>query len=332
MDARLAKLALAGATLIALAAPAVAQQKINVTVCGASPGGLWSLLGTGIDNALKAAYPGSTATYQTSGGGFANVNLLKQKKCEIAIVHDAEITVAVEGRDPFKQPVKGMQAVALMYNWGVGHIFVTKEFADKYGVASVEDIAKKKAPIRVVTNKKGNINADMAIAAFEAVGATEKDIEKWGGQVLWYASAEAAELMKNRRADAVVNNLFIGHSSYRDIINSINVVLLPWSDTVNQHVVKKFKIGVWNIPHGAYPAEVQKSGFDAFSVGAGFVVDETADPQLVYAVAKALVEQLEKVRGVHKSMEDLTAKVMTSMTAIPYHPAAVKYYKEKGLM
>ena len=49
-------------------------------MCGASPGGLWSLLGAGVDQAMKAAYPGSVVTYQTSGGGFANVGLLSQKK------------------------------------------------------------------------------------------------------------------------------------------------------------------------------------------------------------------------------------------------------------
>ena len=37
---------------------------MNLTVCGASPGGLWSLLGAGLDATLKAASPGSTVTYQ----------------------------------------------------------------------------------------------------------------------------------------------------------------------------------------------------------------------------------------------------------------------------
>ena len=46
---------------------------MNLTVCGASPGGLWSLLGAGLDVTLKAAYPVSTVTYQTSSGGYANI-------------------------------------------------------------------------------------------------------------------------------------------------------------------------------------------------------------------------------------------------------------------
>ena len=82
------------AALMALSGPGYAKV-YTLTLCGASPGGLWSLLGAGVDAAMKAAYPGSTVTYQTSGGGFANVGLLRQKKCDLAIVHDVEAKLAL---------------------------------------------------------------------------------------------------------------------------------------------------------------------------------------------------------------------------------------------
>ena len=49
-----------------------AVAKDNYILAGASPGGLWSLLGAGVDKAMRASYPNATVTYQTSGGGFAN--------------------------------------------------------------------------------------------------------------------------------------------------------------------------------------------------------------------------------------------------------------------
>jgi TRAP-type uncharacterized transport system substrate-binding protein len=55
-----------------------ANAAYNLTLCGASPGGLWSMLGAGVDAAVKESHPGSIVTYQTSGGGFANVGLLQQ--------------------------------------------------------------------------------------------------------------------------------------------------------------------------------------------------------------------------------------------------------------
>ena len=89
-----------------LAAPAVSAQTYNLTLCGASPGGLWSLLGAGVDAAVKESFPGSTVTYQTSGGGLANVGLLDQGKCDLAIIHDAEAKAALGGLAPFKSKIQ----------------------------------------------------------------------------------------------------------------------------------------------------------------------------------------------------------------------------------
>ena len=83
-----------------------ANAAYNLTLCGASPGGLWSMLGAGVDAAVKESHPGSIVTYQTSGGGFANVGLLQQGKCDLALIHDAEAVLARDGKEPFKAPIK----------------------------------------------------------------------------------------------------------------------------------------------------------------------------------------------------------------------------------
>ena len=57
-----------------------AVAKDNYIMAGASPGGLWSLLGAGVDKAMRASHPNATVTYQTSGGGFANAAQIASKK------------------------------------------------------------------------------------------------------------------------------------------------------------------------------------------------------------------------------------------------------------
>ena len=326
------KLSLIIASLVLFAHGPAEAAKYTMTVCGASPGGLWSLLGAGIDSAMKAAYPGSTMTYQTSGGGFANVNLIKQKKCELAIVHDAELTFAVQGRKPFKRPVSGLNAIAVMYNWGAAHLFVNRAWAKKHGIASMEDIAMKKPPMRLVVNKRGNINAAMGLAAFEALGVSDTDIKSWGGQVLYYASRAGAGLMKDRRADVNLNNLFVRHGSYRDMINSVNVTLVPIPAKVNQFVQQKFQIGSWNIPNESYAGDVQSGAMDVYSASAVLIAPLGMNAKTAYDVTKALVEKLAKIQGVHKAMRALSPKIMVSQKAIPYHPGALRYFKEARLM
>jgi hypothetical protein len=52
-------------TAVAFAAIPAHAETYNLTLTGASPGGLWSRIGGGVDAAVAAAYPGSTITYHT---------------------------------------------------------------------------------------------------------------------------------------------------------------------------------------------------------------------------------------------------------------------------
>src|SRR3989304_2987560 len=77
---RLKTMAMAAGFAVMLASTTQAQTPTyQLTLAGASPGGLWSAIGIGLDKAMKAAYPGSTVTYQTSGGGIAQGQLVGEK-------------------------------------------------------------------------------------------------------------------------------------------------------------------------------------------------------------------------------------------------------------
>ena len=321
----------AGAACIVLlglfAAPVHAAY--NLTLCGASPGGLWSLLGAGIDAAVKAAYPGSTVTYQTSGGGFANVGQLQQKKCDLAIVHDAEAIAAVNGRTPFKEPVTNLRTVAVLYTWAPMQLILSKSFADQHGVKSLEDIGTKKAPVRILLNRRGNVASQVGETMLDAAGVGRKDIEAWGGSVTFAASKEQGELMRDRRADAILNSLFINHRSIRQLAQALELTLLPISDATADKVIGEWKINKFSIPGDAYPWSPQPTPTVALSALL-FVLDST-DIRMVSDVTSALIKHVDKLQGVHKAMKPLSTKLMASGTAVAYHPAADNTYKAQGL-
>lgn len=314
---------------LGLAAAAAEAKSYTLTLCGASPGGLWSLLGAGIDSAMKDAFPGSTVTYQTSGGGFANVALLSQKKCELAIIHDAELQVAKEGGAPFTAPVEGLRTVAVLYNWAPMQFIVTKSFAEEHGISSLDDIAKNKAPIRIMLNRRGNIASQLGQAFLDATGASLEDIESWGGQVIFAASKEQGTLIKDRRADAIFNSLFVGHRSVRQVAAAVDMVILPISDSVIATVAEAWSIAPYTIKGGSYafqPADVA-----TVTLSAQLVADAGLDDATAYDVTKAIVEKIDKLQGVHKAMRPLTDKLLADGKVVPYHSGAAKYYKEVGL-
>ena len=99
---------------------------------GGSPGGLWSLLGAGLNSAVQKLDPSSVVTYQTSSGGFANISQTKSGKCDISIAHIGEIVIAEKGDQPFSSPLTGTRAIAMLYNWAPMQWLVDQSFANKY--------------------------------------------------------------------------------------------------------------------------------------------------------------------------------------------------------
>jgi TRAP transporter TAXI family solute receptor len=318
---------------VALALLAFAQAQTptyQLTLAGASPGGLWSLLGVGIDRAFTAAYPGSTVTYQTSGGGIANVQLLEQKKVPLGIVHNVELRMAQNGEAPFRAPVKDLQVIANLYNWAPIQLVITKDFAEKYGIKRFEDIAAKKPPLRVATNRQGNISSMVVDRMFDAIGVTPAEIETWGGKVVLAASEEQADLLRDRRIDAIFNALFVGHRSLIEVGQAINVVMVPVGDATANKVEQATGAGTFVVPANSYPWQPEPA--PAVSLGALLVVHPSMSEAEAYAITKALVEHVDQIQAVHPSMKALTPKFMTEQKVAPYHPGAIKYYKEKGLM
>ena len=301
----------------------------SLTLCGASPGGLWSLLGAGVDAALKAALPDSTVTYQTSGGGFANVAQLDQKKCDLALIHDAEAKAALNGEAPFKSPVDSMRTIAVMYTWAPMQLIVRKDFAEEHGLKSLEDIAANKVPVRILLNRRGNVASGIGDSMLNAVGAGADNLEAWGGSVTYAASAEQGELMRDRRADALLNSLFINHRSIQQLASAIDLSLLPMGEASADKVASEWTIGKFVIPAGSYEWAAEDT--PTVTLSAQLFVNKDADPKMVADLTAALVDHVDKVKGVHKAMAPLDAKLMASAKAVPYHPAAAEIYKSKGL-
>ena len=85
------------------------------------------------------------------------------------------------------------------------------------------------------------------------------------------------------------------------------------------------------IPKGTY--KTSKKDVTTFGVMASFVTSADVPDELVYAVVRAVFENLDDFRKQHPAFANLDPKKMiVDGLSAPLHPGAIKYYKEKGLM
>ncbi|MFN3643541.1 MAG: TAXI family TRAP transporter solute-binding subunit [Gemmobacter sp.] len=323
--------ALAALALMAGLAGAPAQAApLNLTLSGASPGGLWSLLGAGLDRAVKAADAQSVVTYQATGGGFANIGLIAAGRSDLGLAHDAEIKIALAGGAPFREPVTGMTAIATLYNWAPMHFFIAKSVADAHGIRTLSDLAKPGVGVRIGINRAGNITGDVALAMLEAAGASEAAIEAGGGQFVRAASADQADLLRDGRIDVVTNGIFVGHSSFRAIDENTEVVLLSVPPEVVAAMQDRFGTGPFTIPAASY--RQQPEAVETVALGALLIAPAGLDEAAAHGLTSAILAHLDEVRGVHGAMRSLTPELMATPAVIPFHPGAERAYREAGLI
>ncbi len=301
----------------------------NLNLCGGSPGGLWSLLGAGLDAAAKQADPDTTITYQTSSGGYANVLQVKQKKCNLGIIHVGEGVQANNGRDPFKEKVEGFSVLMVMYDWAPMQWIMTKEFSEKHGIKSLADLAEKKPPLRLVLNRRGILPSQLGELNLSAVGVSLDDIKSWGGKIEFQGSSNASEIMQNGRADMWANATFVGSGRIRKVAKVVPVTLLQVPEASVKAAVDQFGAKPWTIPAGAYPwldAEI-----NTHAARAVLIVDDSMSEDDAYKLTKAVLDNVDKVQGVHKAMKGFTPELMSSLKELPYHPGAKKAFEEHGI-
>ncbi len=328
------KMLLAAAAAALLATPAAAQ-KYNITVAGYSPGGLVSTIGIGMDKALAKSFPGSAVTYRTGSGGYSNAMLVTRKQVPVGFIGDHEMSVIVAGKPPMKKPLKNLRLLLKPYvgatRFQISHILVRKDFAQKYGLKTFADIAKKKPPMRIAYNRPGNADADVHITHLANIGVKPADIKKWGGQVVRAASREITSLMLDRRIDVAAFGISYRHPRVREIAKGLDVVMLPISKENAEKTAKEWNGRLCQVKASEYDFLAADSW--AACIGLGLYADASLDEKTAYNLTKAIYTNVDTFRSAHRLLKKVvTKKTLSEPSNVPYHPGALKYLKEAGLV
>jgi TRAP transporter TAXI family solute receptor len=298
---------------------------IKVTLAGGSVGGFWSGLGQVVSKSFADSYAGSAATYEP-GSGAGNIKLVDESQVELGLIQDVEGIAAKKGIPPFAQKYEHMRAIGSIYQNASMQISVRDDFAKKYGVKSLKDIAKKGVPARIAINQQGNLNSLAAKTALEANGITEEKLKKWGGSLTWAGSSERWEAIGSNRMDITIDFVFAPDAKVTE--NEVQTDLQLWS--VNQDTIdtlgKEWELKSYTIPKGTY--EFQKEDVQTVGINGIILVSDKVSETDQYKMAKSLVENLKNIQALHPAVKDMTAVNLADTGTIPLAPGAKAYYKE----
>jgi len=296
-----------------------AQQKTMAIGTGGT-GGVYYPLGGAVANVLSKNLPNVQATAEVTGGSVDNLKLIGAGKSELGFTMADAALDALKGEDKFKSAKIPLQTLLVVYPNRM-HV-VTVEGS---GVEKMSDLKGK----RVSTGSPGSATEVMAFRVIEAAGLDkDKDLKRERLGV-----AESVNAIKDRKIDAFFWVGGIPTAAVTDLAATpgMKLKLIDHSDIVARMNAKYgdlYSIGA--IPKGSYPGYDKDNAIaEVWNI---IVTGDKMSNDEAYQIVKTLVEKKADLVAVHKEAESFSLdNQKQSKSPIPFHPGALKYFKEKGV-
>ena len=320
-----------------VAAPSCMAAKQFFAIATGGTGGTYYPLGGVLAQALTTKVPDVIVTAQSGNASTANLNLIRSHSIESAFVQNNTAYQAYNGTDQFEgNPVKNVRGIASLYP-EVIQIVIRKDA----GIKTIQDLKGKS----VIPGDRGSGTAVDAANILKQAGMSFDDF----GSLDWLSFAGISQRMQDNQADVGFITAGIPTSSVMELVSSTPVTILSLDEALIKKITAAYPFyAKVTIPADTYAG--QTAPIETVAVMAQWVCDADVSEELIYTLTKALWEPgfhvLRKKDGqpepapagaeimaqAHAKGKDVTLATALSGMAIPLHPGAERYYREKGLI
>ena len=309
-----------GAIAMSSVLTADAQQSQQLSIATGGTGGVYYPLGGGFGSILGKTFPGTTATAQVTGGSVANLQLIGSGKADLCFTQVDAAWDAINGTDKFTSGKLPIRALVVMYP---NHMHVVT--VEGTGINKVEDIKGK----RVSTGSPGSATEVYALRVIEAAGLDpDKDVKRERLGV-----AESVNAIKDKKVDAFFWVGGLPTAAVTDLASTPNtqIKMLDISQLTSKMNAKYGPLyAEATIPAATYKGMGKDNKNN--TVWNIMAVNASTSDELAYNLTKTMLEKVDDLALVHKEALNIKVENQTSSRAgIPWHPGALKYFKEKGI-
>ena len=328
-----------GLALALAAAPALAdfsdKKPINATVTGATPSGYPRTMVEGLNAVVRDTYPGSSVSFKPNSPGGGVLAIAEGQADFTATATGTEVKLANEGTAPFPKPLKGKFSLAMqLYDNQFIHFLMTKDWADQNGIKSWSDIAAKKPRMRLAINRPDNPQTTIGgpYEVMKAHGFTIQDIEKWGGSYVLGNSQIGLDAIVDGKADVFMNARNLADALVKDVAGKRPLLWIDGDPATIQKAAEVFNNKVDMVPKGTYP--FMEKDYPTVRMWVALLVGSHVPEETVYKYVKAVAENEKRVQDIGGSLKSAftTQKMVSNPAQLPFHPGALRYYKERGLV
>ena len=237
---------------------------------------------------------------------------------ELGFCQSDVMAYAYEGTNLFEgMPFKSFSTVASLYDEQVQIVTCNPD------IKTVADLKGKRVSI-------GAPNSGVYFNAIDILGAydiTEKDITP-----TYQSFGDSADALKNEQIDAAFIVAGAPTTAITDLSTSKTAYLVALDD---EHVTKLMAASPYYvkavIKANTYPGQTED--ITTVAVSAVILAAKTVSDNDVYAFVKDIFTSAKDstVASTHAKYSELNVEKGGSITTVPYHPGAAKFFEEEGV-
>ena len=292
----------------------------ETTYLGFSTGGTagtYYPLGGDIAALWMAKVPQLDVSVASSGGSKDNILKINTNEAELGLVQNDVMYYAYQGDQDFfaGEVIDSFQAIGSLYPELVQIVVA----ADS-DIKTVADLKDKNVSVGAI----GSGVYFNAVQLLGEVGLTMDDIKPQ-----YLSFAESATAFQNQQLDAFFVTAGLPNPAIMDVASKREVRLIGLPEEQMMSLQEKYSFYVpYTVPAGSYNGLTEDVAVP--SMNAVLIVSKDAPEDLVYQMTKVLFENTDELT--HAKKEFISAEYAVQGIPVPFHPGALKYFQELGLI
>jgi uncharacterized protein len=303
--------------VVGMVPAAVAQQQLNLVLATGGTAGTYYPFGGAMAKIWNSKIPGMNVTAQATGASAENCRLVNKKEAELAIVQSDTIDFAYHGKEAFKEKLPNLTAIAVLYPEIIQLVV--------RGDSTINSFADLKG-MKIGVGAPGSGTEANFRQLMDVYGLKKDDVK-----AQYLSFAESAEQFKDKHIDAFIVVAGIPNSAIMDIANQRSIRLLSIADDRTAQLTQKYPfLAPAKVPANTYKGVATET--KTVAVMAVLIANPEIKGDTVYNITKTLLENQAQLASAHAKGKEISIQTAVKGVSIPFHPGAVRYYKEKGAL
>ena len=245
----------------------------------------------------------------------AIAGLLSAKQADLALNNSGTVYWAYKGMEEFKAPHKSLRL--LMTGGDLPYSVVTR---GETGIKSMADLKGKRLTGNYPTSRFQTLLTQLELQAY---GYGPNDVTILKAEF----SNTALEDLAARRTDAV--QVAVMGPRFQELATKVDkIVVLPITPDKVAQFKKTLPVVLPMVTPAGLPVEV---GIPTVGVPTVLYVRDDMNDDTAYFVVKTLMENQQALIQAYREFVDWPPEKAVRDLGIPFHPGAIRYYREKGL-